>query len=324
MGSLILKLFNAPRRIEDIGMGKYMARVLKHFGVAPDTRFMFVKMAKSLLNPVIFFRSKFIREFTAAKPKNLSISHETHVLHVPADNIIGLSELIESVNKFYHDRRSEIHKSSEGTYAYLINVLRSKDDALDAKERALLAQILRFAAQPTLMGLASEYIGMVPVFHGYSLTRTDIVPKDQEFQGSQLFHRDVGEKKLLHLLVSITKVGQGDGPFTYIDAVASNKVMKKLGHQAGRVSDEIVLNELKQDQIHKVLGEPGHVVFINPEKCFHYGARNTTGSRIQLIITYAPPNEAIEGGTCLYLPKYKKEIDLCDLSVPEKRLLKLY
>ena len=52
MGSLILKLFNAPRRIEDIGMGKYMARVLKHFGVAPDTRFMFVKMAKSLMNPV--------------------------------------------------------------------------------------------------------------------------------------------------------------------------------------------------------------------------------------------------------------------------------
>lgn len=324
MGSLILKLYNAPRRIQDIGLGKYMARVLKHFGVAPNIRFMFVKIAKSLLNPVIFFRSKFIGQFTGAKPKDLSISKETHVLHVPADNIVGLNELIETVNEFYHDRKDKIHKNSGGTYAYLINVLRTNDDTLDAEERALLAKILRFAAQPTLMGLASEYIGMVPVFHGYSLTRTDIVPKDQVYQGSQLFHRDVGEKKLLHLLISITKVGKGDGPFTYIDAVASNKVMKKLGHQAGRVSDDIVFNEIQQKQVCEVLGEPGHVVFINPEKCFHYGARNKTGSRIQLIISYAPPNEAIEGGTCLYLPKYKKEIDLGDLSVPEKRLLKLY
>lgn len=324
MGSLMLKLFNAPRRIQNIGLGKYLARVLKHFGVAPNTRYMFVKIVKSLIHPVVLFRSKFIGQFTRAKPESLSISRETHVLNVPTNNLVGLSELIGSVNKFYHDRKDKIHKNAEGTYAYLINVLRTNDDTLDAEERALLAQILRFAAQPTLMGLASEYIGMVPVFHGYSLTRTDIVPKDQEYQGSQLFHRDVGEKKLLHLLISITKVGKGDGPFTYIDAVASNKVMKKLGHQAGRVSDDIVLSEIQQNQIHEVLGDPGHVVFINPEKCFHYGARNTTGGRIQLIITYAPPNEAIEGGTCLYLPKYKKEIDLGDLSLPEKRLLKLY
>jgi hypothetical protein len=324
MSSLVLKLLNAPQRIEEVGLGKYMAKVLKHFGVAPNTRYMFVKTVKSLISPVIFVRSRFIGQFLAKKPKNLSISRETHVLRVPAHTISGLSELIDSVNQFYHARRNKIHSGSKGTYAYLISVLRKNEDTLDKKERRLLAQILRFASQPTLMGLASEYIGMVPVFHGYSLTKTSVVPKNQPYQGSQLFHRDVGEKKLLHLLVSISNVTQGDGPFTYIDAVASGKVMKKLGHQAGRVSDEVVLNEVSQDQIHEVLGDAGHVVFISPEKCFHYGARNITGSRIQLIITYAPPNEAVEGGTCLYLPKYKKEIDLSALSLSEKRLLKIY
>ena len=99
------------------------------------------------------------------------------------------------------------------------------------------------------------------------------MPKDQEFQGSQLFHRDVGEK-IASPIGFNNKSWAGDGPFTYIDAVASNKVMKKLGHQAGRVSDEIVLNELKQDQIHKVLGELPHVVLSTPKNVFTTGAKH--------------------------------------------------
>ena len=58
-------------------------------------------------------------------------------------------------------------------------------------------------------------------------------------------------KKVLNILIS-NKSWKGDNPFTYIDAVASNKVMKKLGHQAGHVSDDIVLNEIQQNQIREV------------------------------------------------------------------------
>ena len=71
---------------------------------------------------------------------------------MPADNIVGLSELIESVNKFYHDRRNEIHKSSEGTYAYLINVLRSNDDTLETAKSELCSPNLAVCCSANIDG----------------------------------------------------------------------------------------------------------------------------------------------------------------------------
>ncbi len=43
MSVTILKAFNAVNRINDIGFGKYTAKVLKHFGFKPNLRFFIVK-----------------------------------------------------------------------------------------------------------------------------------------------------------------------------------------------------------------------------------------------------------------------------------------
>jgi hypothetical protein len=324
MSVTILKAFNAVDRINDIGFGKYMARVLKHYGFKPDLRFLIVRTIKTVTQPITLFKSYNIASYVAGKPSNLSISKETHVLHVPDETLSGVRELVSCIGEFYSLNRNKIIERSEGTYAYLIKLLKTSSDSLDEDERALLHKILKFAAQPTLMGLAAEYIGQIPVIHSYSLTRTGVVDPKVPYSGSQLFHRDVGEKKLIHLIICLSKTDKGDGPFTYIDAVSSKRIMKKLGHQAGRVSDKDVADNLNEGKIIEIVGGPGKVVFVNPERCFHYGARNQQGERLTLIISYAPPNEAVEGSTALYIQKYKKEFDLSKLSTPEKRLLKIY
>ena len=90
MGTLNLKLFKALHRIEESEMIKYMTRALKHFGVAQNARFFRIKLAKPLLYPVISTCSKFIGQLTAKKPEDLSISRETHVLHVPENRLLKI------------------------------------------------------------------------------------------------------------------------------------------------------------------------------------------------------------------------------------------
>ena len=324
MYSTAAKILNAPVRISELGIGKYLARVLKHFGFRPNTRFFIVKVVKTMIQPIVYLKSRRIGKFISDKPEHLSISKATHVLHVPRDVVVGVDELVSSIAQFYELNKDTILKRTVGPYSYLISVLKKPDDTLDKNEKILLRKILRFSAQPSLIGLAAEYIGQIPVIHSYSLTRSGTVDKEVPYAGSQLFHRDVGEKDLLHMIVTVSETTSDSGPFTYIDAVNSKLVMDQLGHQAGRVSDADVTNIIGDGELVEIIEKPGSVVFINPERCFHYGARNQKGERIQLIISYAPPNEAVEGGTALYLQKYRKEFDANQLTTAEKRLLKIY
>ena len=98
MGSLLLKLLTGPQGIEEVGLGRYLARFLKHLDGAPNTRNMFVKIANSLINCMVCVRSRFIGQFGANKLKNLSKSREICVLHLPAHTVPGLSGLIYLVN----------------------------------------------------------------------------------------------------------------------------------------------------------------------------------------------------------------------------------
>ena len=324
MSIAITRLLNIPNRIRDMGFGEYLARVLKYFGLKPNLRFFIVKVIKTVVHPISSFKSYQIKPYLLGKPNGLSISREKHVLHVPNETLTGTKDLVASITEYYELNKEKIAKRSEGPYSYLIKVLKTSHDRLDEDERVLLKKILSFAAQPTLIGLAAEYIGQIPVIHSYSLTHNGVADGKVPYLGSQLFHRDVGEKKLLHLIITVSPTSAKDGPFTYIDAVASQKIMRQLGHQAGRVSDEDIMNNLGDGELIEIVGSPGTAVFVNPERCFHYGARNQEGERLQLIISYAPPNEAVEGGTALYIKKYKKEFDLSKLTATEKRLLKIY
>lgn len=318
------KILNAPTRISELGIGKYLARVLKHFGIRPNKRFFIVKVIKTMIEPIVYLKSRKISKFISQKPEDLSISKATHVLHVPRDVVLGVDELVSSIAQFYELNKDTILKRTTGPYSYLISLLKKPSDRLHKNEKVLLRKILSFAAQPSLIGLAAEYIGQIPVIHSYSLTRTGATAGEASYTGSQLFHRDVGEKNLLHMIVTVSETTTDSGPFTYIDAINSKKVLDQLGHQAGRVSDADVMDIVGDDQLVELIETPGSVIFINPERCFHYGARNQKDERIQLIISYAPPNEAIEGGTALYLKKYRKEFDASELTTAEKRLLKIY
>lgn len=76
------------------------------------------------------------------------------------------------------------------------------------------------------------------------------------------------------------------------------------------MSDANIMNIIGDGVLFEIIEKRGFVIFINPERCFNYGARNQETERIQLIISYAPPNEPAEGGTALYTKNTGKSLML--------------
>ena len=74
------------------------------------------------------------------------------------------------------------------------------------------------------------------------------------------------------------------------------------------MSDADIMNIIGDGVLVVITEKPGSVIFINPERCFNDGARNQETELIQLIISYAPPNEAVEGGTALYTKNARKSL----------------
>ena len=285
---LLQQIMRAPDRVAEFGLGRYIIRILKRVGLKPDLRFKLSVVLKSIIEARLTIKSLFYHSYLAQKPVDLKISKKTHCLEVPADNVQGVKELVSDIKKFYSDNESEIEGRRAGhKYAFLINTLAGESsNVLNTMERALLQKIVKFAAQPTLMGLAAEYIGQIPALHGYSLNHVKADAGVTELEGSQLYHRDVGCQRLLHLIVQVTDCYEGDGPFTFIDAEWSEHLKQSLGHQAGKVSDDDVDKFVDPAAINRVIGPSGLIVFVNPERCFHYGT-NTGGERLQPIISRA-------------------------------------
>lgn len=322
---LITKIYNAPQKIQSMGVGRYTVRTLKGFGVRPGIYFAISRLIKTLLEPVITARSFANRRYVEAIPMSLSISNKDHFLEVPDDHLTGVGGICEDVNLFFKKHRNLIMERNSGLYANLLPpLINGNETQLTNEEQNLLRKILKFASQPTLIGLAAKYIGQIPAIHNFSLNFVKSDAGLGELSSSQLYHRDLGCERLLHLILQVSACGEKDGPFSYIDAEKSEFLIKKLNHSGGRVSDDEIYKHVSEGDVRKVTGPAGKVVFLNPFKCFHYGARNTGGERLQLIISYAPPNAGSEGLNCLYLKKYQKYFDIKQLSVSERHLLKLY
>ena len=90
------------------------------------------------------------------------------------------------------------------------------------------------------------------------------------------------------------------------------------------MSDKEIYEYVSESDLVKFTGEPGKALFLNPCKCWHYGARTKSKDRLSLIISYAPLNEPIEGMTCFGLKKYSSWLGENDLSISEKHLLGIF
>ena len=280
-----------------------------------------LKILKCAIHPIVFFKSKKIKKYTFASDK-LYISKKERSFKFKKNQLKNINLVVDHCKKIFNEKKTSILENYKPPTHVVIGP--RGDKKINVQQIKELKPILKFAAQPTLMGLVSNYIGQIPIMVSATLTYTKAMKPTQKPINFQKFHTDMLDESLLHLVIPIDNISVKNGPFTYIDAPMSSKIMKKIRYEGGRVEDNIIKKYAKKKNIVKLSGNRGQAWLMSPYYSFHMGARVEEGHRLMLIICYGSPNMAIEHERYLHRPDIQEALLGKNSSELEKNLLRLY
>jgi len=163
-------------------------------------------------------------------------------------------------------------------------------------------ELVDFGLGDALLGPVSRYLGMVPL-----LTRLDLMyslPRGADGNiESQLFHLDHEGLTQVKSFVHVYDVGAAEGPFTFIPADASARIVRDIrrlrrerGHladvEARRYLDEEVEAVGGREAIVTIQGPAGAGVAVDTSRCLHLGSRVAPGAfRLCLYVQYCTTRE---------------------------------
>jgi hypothetical protein len=160
-------------------------------------------------------------------------------------------------------------------------------------------ELLDFALSDDALGIATNYLGMVPY-----LNRIDLLystPRESEdLIKSQLFHVDPEGLTQVKFFINVFDVGEAEGPFTFIPADDSTRILASIRRHrdahgqphVGRYTDEEVAAVGGASSIVSLKGPRGSGVAIDTSRCLHLGSRVRPGAfRLILYVQYCSSHE---------------------------------
>lgn len=160
---------------------------------------------------------------------------------------------------------------------------------------------LNFALSAPVLEIVSKYLGFVPVLSatmppGLRLTESSNrydSGAGGPYRESQLYHLDHHDSPLVYLIVLLRDVTIESGPFTFLPISVSDRAAKALGYRNRqtpyRISDEQMYSVVDKTEAIPFQGRKGDVLFLDSSRCFHYGSRDCTVPRYQMMYAYVSP-----------------------------------
>jgi hypothetical protein len=137
------------------------------------------------------------------------------------------------------------------------------------------------ALDERLLRTVMKEFGLLP--HLESVEVVVSHPTSGALTASQLWHRDVNDRRLLKLFVYLEDVGEPQGPFTFLPAEASARVPRHAEHY---LHDASIAATVPASEWTSVLGAAGTSFLIDTGRCFHCGSR-CTERRVAYIATFS-------------------------------------
>ena len=317
----LTRVLQARKRIEKIGIGRYLDRFFKILNVKISTRMFLLKYLQIILQPKIHFKSKKIKKYNLANEKSF-ISKTDRFFEFDVNQLAGIETIIQHCKKVFNKKKNEIDKSYKPPVSVLIGKI--DENKITSQQVEEIKPILKFAAQPLLMHLISNYIGKIPMIISANLLFTKALKKGHVNMNFQNYHSDLLDTSLLHLVIPIKNITKNNGPFTFLDSNISKKIVSLVDYRGGRISDETINKYVKKSNIKELIGPSGKAWLMSPYYCLHMGARVKKGSRLMLIISYASPNMCVEHVSNFGKKDRKEALLDINSTVSEKALLRVY
>ncbi len=218
-----------------------------------------------------------------------------YVLLDPAQ-LTGLDQVLQTCRGLFDAKVAALEpvngRDVERKRGFLRNILTNDD--LKAHP-----ELVSFALSDQLLGAVSAYLGTIP-----HLNRVDLlysVPRAGDtLEASQLFHLDPEGLTQAKVFINIFDVGDAEGPFTFIPADESQRLVQEISARrtragvpvVGRYGDDEIAELGGAPAIVSVRGAAGSGVLVDTCRCLHCGSRVRPGSfRLCLYIQYCTSRE---------------------------------
>jgi len=149
--------------------------------------------------------------------------------------------------------------------------------------------IIAFATSEDILSIISKYLGTIPVLQNMHIFYSD---NKEFYKGrSQEYHLDGLDTKQVKCFIPLEDITEDCGPLTVIPAYESMKLYSKLKKKHGplrnqKFSDETIYNHISKQKAIPLTGKVGSIIFADTSRCYHYGSRPASKSRLVLMLHY--------------------------------------
>jgi len=283
------KLFNAQRNIRL----KYH-NYFKEYGYFHQKFFQFLSSYDKTLN--CHERGIISKHLTAnAQAQSLKIKKELdlHGFYITSFSELGidasatLSFLEDKINAFKplsHDLKNYKNFNS-GKYGDKALSYHLHEKNINQENDPLMALTLH----PTLIEIASIYLGYLPMLDFISLVVTPVHEKNQF--GAQLWHKDLHHKNSLKIFFSPFELSHDQGPFQFFPVQYSSYKYYRYAPQS-MTDSQIIESGLNPKKAISFMGGRDQVLLIDTARCLHRGGCTSKQPRFIATSAYCSPRHS--------------------------------
>jgi hypothetical protein len=161
--------------------------------------------------------------------------------------------------------------------------------------------ILNFATSSAALATVAQCCGFVPLLSPSmppgvrlmeSSTKFDTQP-DGPWRSSLLWHLDYHSAPTIYVIVALRDITPECGPFVFLSRSDSEKAASALRYRAKgspyRVKDDALEAVMGDSEVHHFCVPAGSVLFIDSNRCFHYGSRRAVVPRYHMQYAFVAP-----------------------------------
>lgn len=208
-----------------------------------------------------------------------TLHRDTGFLRVDSLDPELVAGCVEDTKRRFDDERTRNQQLNRKPY--FVEFTGLKDYEIDSAP-------FRLATSPGVVRAVADYLGSFPQLHNITsvFSPSSGETSATSWQGSQLFHRDGADRKLVKIWVLCSDVTEENGPTMVLPAALSQELALKMRYAAGtKVSDDPFLPHW--GELAAATGPVGTVYATDTAACFHFGSRTSQeSSRLVLMLQY--------------------------------------
>lgn len=230
---------------------------------------------------------------------NTRLNREDGYGMLAPDDLPGTDRAVELAVRLFEEKRRKLEAAAgpdTDLHAKKWAFMRS---VLDNQDLARHPELVDFALSDGLLSLVTNYVGSVP-----HLNRIDLLYSvdhgGDDAISSQIYHLDPEGMRQAKLFLNLRDVGPDEGPFTFIPASETRRIVKAVKARRSAKTDMAMARYLDSelaevgglDKAIGVMGPTGSAGLVDTSRCLHYGSRVKPGTyRLCLYIQYCASRE---------------------------------